>query len=259
VAAGTLRATAEGRHQVNEQESDGTAAEPAGPTAGARAWGWLKEVLIVIGIALILSFVIKTFFFRAFYIPSGSMEPTLEIDDRIFVNLMVPGPFDLARGDVVVFRDDQDWLGEAVPVPTDPVTTALAFVGLVPDAADQHLVKRVIGLPGDTVECCGDDGRISVNGEPVTEPYIWPGAAPSDEEFAVTVPEGKLWVMGDHRDASADSRFHLDAQGGFVDVAQVEGKATVIAWPLNRAGVIDGQHEVFGSVPAGSDGSGSGG
>ncbi|MGJ9402628.1 signal peptidase I [Arthrobacter sp. KK5.5] len=243
---------------MNEQESDSREDGPSGPTAGERAWGWLKEVLIVIGIALVLSFVIKTFFFRAFYIPSGSMEPTLEIDDRIFVNLMVPGPFDLTRGDVVVFRDDQDWLGETLPMPTDPVTNFLAFVGLVPDSTDQHLVKRVIGLPGDTVQCCGSDGRLSVNGEPVTEPYIWPGAAPSDEEFKVTVPEGKLWVMGDHRDASADSRFHRDAQGGFVDVETVEGKASVIAWPLNRAGVVDGEHEVFNTVPDDAGASGAG-
>lgn len=216
------------------------------------AWTWVRELLIVVGIALVLSFVIKTFFFRAFYIPSGSMEQTLEINDRIFVNLMVPGPFPLERGDVVVFRDDLHWLGDVPPAPSNPLSDLLTFVGLAPDAADQHLVKRLIGMPGDTVECCDADGRLLINGEPITEPYIYPGAVPSDESFSVTVPEGKIWVMGDHRNASADSRYHQDIQGGFVDMDSVEGKAVLKAWPLDRFGPVDDHHEVFADVPAGN-------
>jgi signal peptidase I len=222
---------------------------PARPR-GQRSWGWLREILVVVVIALVLSFVIKTFFFRAFYIPSGSMEPTLEVDDRIFVNLMVPGPFELSRGDVVVFRDDQGWLGEVPVQESNPVSEFLVFVGVLPDTSEQHLVKRVIGLPGDAVECCAADGRLTVNGSPVTEPYVAPGAMPSDEEFTATVPEGKVWVMGDHRNASADSRFHRDQQGGFIDIDMVEGKASVIAWPLGRLGVVEDHHDAFAQVPA---------
>lgn len=236
------------------EEASGRHADDGAGRPRHTAWGWIKEILVVVGIALVLSFVIKTFFFRAFYIPSGSMEPTLQIDDRIFVNLMVPGPFDLQRGDVVVFRDDLGWLGDAEPAAMSPLSGALAFVGLAPDGAEQHLVKRVVGLPGDTVECCAEDGRLLVNGVAVSEPYVWPGAAPSDEEFKVEVPAGKLWVLGDHRNASADSRFHRDEQGGFVDVEQVEGKAAVIAWPLDRAGTVDDHHGAFADVPAGNSG-----
>ncbi|WP_372699821.1 signal peptidase I [Arthrobacter sp. JSM 101049] len=240
---------------MSEQEPVGTPGHDGGTTARAPRnplWGWIREFLIVVGIALVLSFVIKTFFFRAFYIPSGSMEQTLEINDRIFVNLLVPGPFDLHRGDVVVFSDELGWLGAAPPASTNPLTEALVFIGLVPDTADQHLVKRLIGLPGDTVECCDADGHLLVNGVPITEPYLYPGAAPSDEPFSVTVPEGKLWVMGDHRNASADSRFHRDVQGGFIDIDSVEGKAVLRAWPLDRFGTIDGHHEVFADVPPGN-------
>ncbi|GAA3296685.1 signal peptidase I [Arthrobacter citreus] len=215
--------------------------------------GWLREVATIIVIALLLSFLIKTFLFRAFYIPSGSMEETLEINDRIFVNLLVPEPFDLNRGDVVVFKDTKGWLPELPAATEGPGTwirDALTFVGLVPDTSEQHLVKRVIGTEGDRVVCCDADGKITVNGEPLNEPYIYPGASPSDVAFDVVVPEGKVWVMGDHRNASADSREHLqDPSGGFIDVEDIEGKAAVTAWPLNRAGFVGSYPEVFENVP----------
>ncbi|GAA3693694.1 hypothetical protein GCM10022377_02900 [Zhihengliuella alba] len=211
-------------------------------------WAWLREVLLIVAAALVISFVIKTFFFRAFYIPSGSMEPTLEINDRIFVNLMVPGPFELTRGDVVVFQDELGWLGPAPVVDQNPLQDALVFVGLAPDLASQHLVKRVIGLPGDTVSCCGTEGRVEVNGTPVDEPYVSDGAAPSDLPFAVTVPEGKIWVMGDHRDASADSRYHHDRGAGFIDIDDVEGTAVAIAWPLDRVQPLSTEEDVFARV-----------
>ncbi|MHA7140877.1 signal peptidase I [Arthrobacter sp. Sr33] len=222
---------------------------------GARSLGgWLKEILIIVGIAILLSFLIKTFLFRAFFIPSGSMENTLEIDDRIFVNQLVPAPFELQRGDVVVFQDTEGWL-PAPPPGTGPganwVKDGLIFVGLLPDDTQQHLVKRVIGIAGDRVVCCDDDGRITVNGEPLEEPYLYPGASPSDTEFDVTVPEGKIWVMGDHRNASADSRANADKpNSGFIDVEDIEGKAAVVAWPLNRMGFLGNYPEVFDSIPA---------
>jgi signal peptidase I len=219
-----------------------------------RSFGsWIKEIITIVAIALVLSFLIKTFFFRAFFIPSGSMENTLQVNDRIFVNLMVPDPFDLSRGDVIVFKDTKAWLPPVQPEPEGPgtwVKDALVFVGLLPDESQQHLVKRVIGLPGDRVICCDAEGRITVNGEGLDEPYLFPGASPSDRAFDVTVPEGKLWVMGDHRNASADSREHQEGPGqGFIDIADVEGKAGVIAWPLNRVGFLGNYPDVFEGIP----------
>lgn len=213
-----------------------------------KIWRFIREIAIIVIIALVLSFVIKTFFFRAYYIPSGSMEHTLEVNDRIFANLMVPGPFDLDRGDVVVFRDDLGWLPPLEEAPT-AFENVLSFVGILPAADEQYLVKRIIGMPGDTVECCTAEGNLSINGEKIDEPYVYAGDNPSDMEFSVTVPEGKIWVMGDHRAASADSRFHTDVQGGFVDIESVQGRAAVISWPTSRWGGIDSHEEVFAEVP----------
>ncbi len=211
---------------------------------------WLKEIATIIVIALVLSFLIKTFLFRAFFIPSGSMEETLEIDDRIFVNQLVPQPFDLQRGDIVVFRDTKGWLPTQADAQISWFKEALIFIGLAPDESQQHLVKRVIGLAGDQVICCDAQGRITVNGQPLDEPYLFPGANPSDLPFDVVVPEGKVWVMGDHRNASADSRANRDKPGeGFVSVDDIEGKAAVIAWPLNRIGFLGNYPDVFAGVP----------
>ncbi len=220
------------------------------------ALGWLKEIGTIVVIALVLSFLIKTFLFRAYWIPSGSMENTLELNDRIFVNLLVPHPFALQRGDVVVFKDSQGWLPPApakAPGPLSWVKGGLTFVGLLPDESEQHLVKRVIGLPGDRVICCDAAGKLTVNGAPLTEPYLYPGSPPADPAapFDVRVPDGELWVMGDHRNESADSRAHQNTPGkGFVPVADVEGKATVIAWPLSRVTFLGNYPDVFRAVPA---------
>jgi signal peptidase I len=219
---------------------------------GRQAWAWGKELLTIVVIAVVLSFLIKTFLFRAFYIPSGSMENTLEIHDRIFVNLLVPEPFALKRGDVVVFKDTQGWL-QAPDTAADPVSwlgEVATFIGLAPDSSEQHLVKRVIGLPGDHVICCSAEGKLTVNGEAITEPYLFPGATPSDTTFDVIVPEGHLWVMGDHRNNSQDSRYHNTFNGtGFVPVDDVEGRAVVIAWPVTRWGFLSNHPEVFDKVP----------
>ncbi|CAI3800059.1 signal peptidase I [Pseudarthrobacter sp. MM222] len=214
---------------------------------------WLKEVATVVVVAIVLSFLIKTFLFRAFYIPSESMVNTLDVNDRIFVNLLVPEPFALQRGDVVVFKDTKGWLAPAEEKPDGPFTwvqDGLTFVGLLPDNSEQHLVKRVIGLPGDRVVCCDAGGQLTVNGTPLAENYINAAEAPVVHEFDVVVPAGKVWVMGDNRNHSADSRAHLDSGGGFVDVADIEGKAAVIAWPLNRITALDNYPGVFQNVPA---------
>jgi signal peptidase I len=215
---------------------------------------WLKEIATVVVIAVVLSFLIKTFLFRAFYIPSESMVNTLDVNDRIFVNLLVPEPFALSRGDVVVFRDTQGWLAAAPEKEEGPFTwvqDGLTFVGLLPDNSEQHLVKRVIGLPGDHVICCDAGGKLTINGSPIDESYVNEAEQPQIRAFDVVVPEGKIWVMGDNRNHSADSRAHLDSNGGFVDLEDVEGKAAVIAWPLNRITVLDNYPAVFRNVPAG--------
>jgi signal peptidase I len=214
---------------------------------------WLKEVATVVLVAIVLSFLIKTFLFRAFYIPSESMVNTLDVNDRIFVNLLVPEPFALQRGDVVVFRDTKGWLAPAEDKADGPFTwvqDGLTFVGLLPDNSEQHLVKRVIGLPGDHVVCCDAEGQLTVNGAPLAEKYINAAESPVVREFDVVVPDGKVWVMGDNRNHSADSRAHLDSSGGFVDVGDIEGKASVIAWPLNRITSLDNYPDVFQNVPA---------
>ena len=225
----------------------------AGKPAGNPFLSWLKEIATVVVIAVVLSFLIKTFLFRAFFIPSESMVNTLDVDDRIFVNLLVPEPFALSRGDVVVFRDTKGWLPPAPAKSQGPFTwvqDGLTFVGLLPDNSEQHLVKRVIGLPGDHVVCCDAGGKLTINGTAIDETYINPAEVPQVRNFDVTVPEGKVWVMGDNRNHSADSRAHMETDGGFVDLKDLEGKAAVIAWPLNRIKTLDNYPDVFKSVPA---------
>lgn len=240
---------------VENRPENRAAAKSAGKRDAHPVMTWLKEIATVVIIAVVLSFLIKTFLFRAFFIPSESMVDTLDVDDRIFVNLLVPEPFALSHGDVVVFRDTKGWL-PAVPDKADGpftwVQDGLTFVGLLPDNSEQHLVKRVIGLPGDHVVCCDDGGKLTINGTAIDESYINPAEIPQVREFDVVVPEGKVWVMGDNRNHSADSRAHMDADGGFIDLDDLEGKAAVIAWPLNRITTLDNYPDVFKNVPPGT-------
>lgn len=253
----------QGAEQPDEQESPRRSARRAADetdesNAAAKNHGspflsWLKEIGTVVVIAVVLSFLIKTFLFRAFFIPSESMVNTLDVDDRIFVNLLVPKPFALERGDIVVFKDAQGWLPptqKSAPGPFKWFQDGLVFVGLLPDETNQHLVKRVIGLPGDRVSCCDSSARVSVNGTVLNESYINPAQVPMAKSFDVVVPEGKIWVMGDNRNNSADSREHQAVNGGFINISDVEGKATVIAWPVNRWQILDNHSEVFRNVPA---------
>lgn len=239
--------------QAPSRSAAKAAGKPGGKDSGSPVFAWLKEVATVVVIAVVLSFLIKTFLFRAFFIPSESMVNTLDIDDRIFVNLLVPEPFALNRGDVVVFRDTKGWLPPAAPEAKGPFTwvqDGLTFVGLLPDNTDQHLVKRVIGLPGDHVVCCDAGGKLTINGTAVDETYVNPAEVPQVRNFDVTVPEGKVWVMGDNRNHSADSRAHMESDGGFIDLSDLEGKAAVIAWPLNRITTLGNYPDVFRNVPA---------
>jgi signal peptidase I len=217
--------------------------------------GFVRETVIVVGTALVLSLLIKTFLVQAFYIPSESMEPTLVRGDRVLVSQLTPGPFDLKRGDVVVFKDPGGWL-DPTPAPergpvASAVVKALTFVGVLPQDAGEHLIKRIIGLPGDHVECCDSEGRVMVNGTAIDEPYIAPGSVPSERTFDVVVPQGRIWVMGDNRQNSRDSRWHMDLAGqGTVSEDQVVGRAFVSIWPVDRWTWLSDYPETFAKVPA---------
>jgi signal peptidase I len=205
---------------------------------------FLRELPGIVITALVISVLIKTFLVQAFYIPSGSMENTLLVNDRVLVNKLADKPDEIHRGDVVVFRDPGGWLngpgfGSGRDGVLGAVRDVLVFVGLAPAAGEEDLIKRVIGVGGDKVVCC-DEGRITVNGVPLDEPYLFPGDDPSMEEFSVTVPDGRLWVMGDHRSVSEDSRAHRQQPGkGFVPVEDVIGRAFTIVWPFDRAQLLD--------------------
>lgn len=225
-----------------------------GPLHGVLAL--VRETGIVIVLALVLSFIVKSLLLQAFYIPSGSMENTLIRNDRVIVSKLTPGPIDLKRGDVVVFADPGDWLPPVEPVPRSPVGKVvhegLTFVGLLPDDAENHLIKRVIGLPGDHIVCCDDNGSLTVNDVSINEPYLKPGVSPSDMDFDITVPAGKVWVMGDNRSDSADSRFHPqggDGTEGSVSENLIVGRAVALVWPFNRLAVLSNPSDTFARVP----------
>jgi len=216
----------------------------------------LRESVIVIGLALLLSLIVKTWLMQAFYIPSESMENTLLVGDRVIVNKLVPSPISLHRGDVIVFEDPDHWLPAPVPVQRSPLTqalnTTLTFVGLLPSDEGNHLIKRLIGVPGDHVVCCDNQKRLTVNGVALTEPYLFPGDSPSQESFNITVPAGRIWVMGDHRSDSADSRPHDQSSGGFkgsVPESLIVGRAVTIVWPIDHWAWLSDYAETFAKVP----------
>ena len=194
-----------------------------------------QEMLVLLAIALVLAVVIKTFFLQAFYIPSASMSDTLVKNDRILVQKVSYWGDSPQRGDIVVFSDPGGWLDSAEEQPpTNPVARALETFGLYPTGG--HLVKRVIGVGGDEVKCCDARGRITVNGVPLNEKsYLAPGEKPSLINFDVKVQPGSVWVQGDNRSDSADSRVHLgDPGGGQVPVDDVVGKVFLVAWPFDH-------------------------
>jgi signal peptidase I len=209
----------------------------------------LREVPVVVIAALVVSVVVKTFFIHFFFIPSGSMQNTLQIGDRIAVNKFASIYSDIRRGEVVVFKDPSHWLGTAEAPTGSSITrgikSGLVTVGVLPDPATQYLIKRVIGVGGDTVMCCDAKGKLVVDGVSLNEPYIFAGNAPSDSKFSVTVPKGFIWVMGDHRGDSADSRFHTDdVHHGMVPLGDVVGRAEWVVWPLNHAKFLPVGHDL---------------
>jgi signal peptidase I len=232
------------------------AAKPA-PSAGGRTLAFLKELAIVLVGAVIVSSVLRAFVGQMFIIPSESMENTLLMGDRVVVQKIS----DFDRGDAVVFRDPGGWLSEPVAEP-GPFDRALEFIGVPTQSTPGHLIKRVIGLPGDTVVCCDDNNRLTVNGYSLDESaYLYVDSDdipinPSDVRFKVVVPADRLFVMGDHRNVSADSRCHLadlssngrKGEVAFVPIGNVVGPAFAIAAPFDRTSRLR-RPAVFADVP----------
>lgn len=221
-------------------------------------WSATRELVAIAATALVISFLIKTFLAQAFWIPSGSMEDTLVYGDRVMVSKIQAGPMSIDRGDIVVFEDPGGWLPPVQHVDRGPVlggvVRALEFIGIAPSSQGNHLIKRIIGMPGDTVVCCDEAGRLSVNGQPLDEgSYLYPGDEPSTMEFEITVPEGNVWLMGDHRSNSRDSRANDDGtgEGGSVPLDDVVGQAFVLLYPFDNFTWFS-VPDTFESVPEGT-------
>ncbi|HET9128623.1 MAG TPA: signal peptidase I [Propionibacteriaceae bacterium] len=226
--------------------TDGASPDPAAPrrpSTGRRLFNGAVEIVIIFVGALIISAALRAWVGQMFIIPSGSMENTLKINDRVAVSKLTH----FKRGDIVVFKDPGNWL-DMPPQDRTGYKKVLEDIGLLPSTASNHLIKRVIGMPGDDVKCCDVQGRITVNGVPLNETsYLYSAngvqVKPAAVPFEVVVPAGRIFVMGDHRDASGDSRCHLadisndgQPQGAdaFVPISDVVGPAVAIVAPLDR-------------------------
>ncbi|WP_346660112.1 signal peptidase I [Streptomyces sp. WMMB303] len=272
-------ADAEGLADATLREEPAHAAEPADPASEApplrrpgqgradrrraakriqrrRRLSATKEFPLLVCVALLIAWVLKTFLVQAFVIPSGSMEQTIRIGDRVLVDKFTPWfGAEPHRGDVVVFQDPGGWLEnekkkpDGAPVGIKQGKELLTFIGLLPSDDEQDLIKRVVAVGGDTVRCCDKQGRVTVNGTPLNEPYLHPGNKPSRMKFTVNVPAGRVFVMGDHRANSADSRYHLkDSNRGTIGEDRIVGKAVVIAWPFDHWRRLE-EPGVYASVP----------
>nr|WP_206322808.1 signal peptidase I [Streptomyces sp. HNM0575] len=226
---------------VSTGAEDGTTSDHTSDAQhGRHQRSFWKELPVLIGIALILALLIKTFLVQAFSIPSNSMQNTLQVGDRVLVDKFTPWfGSEPERGEIVVFHDPGGWLNEApVPEPSGvggAIQTVLSAVGLMPSADEQDLIKRVVAVGGDRVEC-KRGGPVKVNGKALDESYLFPGNTPCDDKpfGPVEVPIGKMWVMGDHRQDSLDSRFHQKLDNGMIPTDRVVGRALVVAWPVTR-------------------------
>ena len=214
-----------------------------GPAAKKKGRSFLKELPVLIVVALLLTLVIKTYLIQAFYIPSGSMQNTLAIGDRVLVNKVVYDVRSIHRGDIVVFSGDGSWNPGTPPASNNFIArfgeSVASMFGFARDQNDY--IKRVIGVPGDHVACCDAEGRVTVNGISLNEKsYLYPGNSPSDNRFSVTVPANSLWVMGDHRDVSWDSRGHRYGYpgGGSIPESAVVGRAFIVIWPVGQWAVL---------------------
>jgi signal peptidase I len=225
--------SASGAEVADEQVSADNEAK-SGTNRKRHFW---RDLAVIVIAALVLTILLKAFVVQVFSIPSGSMENTLLPGDRILVNKMVYRFRSIERGDIVVFSGSGSW-DPATPPPSNPfvrfLDDAKSLVGIAGPETDY--VKRVIGVPGDHVVCCNAQGQVTVNGVALDEKsYIFPGAAPSQIRFNLTVPPGRLWVMGDNRADSDDSRYRTtDPGGGTIPESAVAGRAFLIIWPLSR-------------------------
>ncbi|MEU7722370.1 signal peptidase I [Streptomyces tibetensis] len=241
VTSGNDSGAAEDGRVTGEQRS-GEGQGPGG-TAGTpkKPRSFWKELPILIGIALVLALLIKTFLVQAFSIPSDSMQNTLQQGDRVLVDKLTPWfGSEPERGEVVVFHDPDNWLAGEPTTDPNALQTFLSWIGLMPSAEEKDLIKRVIGVGGDTIEC-KNTGPLMVNGKALNEQdYVYAGNTPCSVDdqggqFKVKVPKGYIWVMGDHRQNSRDSRYNQsDKHHGMVPVKDVVGRAVVVAWPINR-------------------------
>ncbi|MDQ1701917.1 MAG: signal peptidase [Frankiaceae bacterium] len=221
-----------------------TAPAPPGKPADKPS-SFLRELPILIAVALVLALLIKAFLVQAFFIPSESMEDTLKKGDRVLVNKLVYHTRSIHRGEVVVFNG-KDTSFESTPEFTgthsnNPIARFFRSIGSaigIAPPGEKDFIKRVIGVGGDRVACC-TNGKVTVNGVPLNETYLKPGVAPSDQQFDVVVPKDHLWVMGDNRANSSDSRFHInDADHGYIPTHKVIGRAFIKVWPFSHFGVL---------------------
>jgi signal peptidase I len=241
--AGRVAAEGDGAQSDGAKSSGGQRqnARPGRRRRRRRRSFW-RELPVLIVVALVLALVIKTYAVQPFYIPSASMENTLNIGDRLLINKLVYDFRSIHRGDIIVFDGTGSWDFNQPPSNSNIFSRFFDDVeGIFGISHDSSIyVKRVIGVPGDHVRCCDVQGRVTVNGVPLNEQsYLYPGNAPSTVKFNITVPAGRLWVMGDHREVSYDSRGHIgDPGGGTIPESGVLGRAFVIIWPPSRWGVL---------------------
>ena len=229
--------TSDGGPDGEAAVADDGAEDSEAPPARGRRRSWLTEFVVLVVVALAVALTVKTYVVQPFKIPSQSMENTLLVNDRVLVNKLVGHVSEIHRGDIVVFNGAGSWK-PPVETDSDPLARIYRdFLSLFGDASGQtDYIKRVIGVPGDTVACCDAEGRVTVNGVPLNErSYLYPGDAPSEDRFNIVVPPGRLWVMGDNRSISDDSRDHEgDPGGGTIPENAVIGRAFVIIWPPSR-------------------------
>ncbi len=246
-----------GRSDLDDDEDD----EEESLTFGQHVLTFFKELAIVVVGAIVVAALLRAFVGQMFLIPSESMLNTLSVDDRVVAEKLTP----LTRGEVVVFADPGGWLSGPEAPERGPFGKALEFIGVLPESGTDHLIKRLIGLPGDHVKCCTPDGKIEVNGAPLDETeYLYVDsfgrrAAPSDINFDVIVPAERIFVMGDNRGNSRDSRCHLNDQragtvkgeNGFVPTDLVVGRGIAVVWPMSHLRALS-IPSTFKGVPAGT-------
>jgi signal peptidase I len=225
------------------QDAPEDAKDGKGGAEGKRRRSFWRELPVLIVVALVLALIVKSFLVQAFYIPSGSMQNTLAINDRVLINKVVYHLRPIHRGDIVVFDGTGSWDFDNPPASSNIFSKAVdELEGLIGISHDSSIyIKRVVGLPGDHVVCCNAKGQVTVNGVALSESsYLYPGNVPSAQKFNITVPAGRLWVMGDHRLISDDSRGHMgDPGGGTIPESGVLGRAFVIIWPPSRWGFLN--------------------